>query len=100
MTEIQNIAYSMLELTDSIVKRKIKNSVVIALYDRLVLPFFHRQIQNTPDQEIKQSLQLAYDKLRPLFEKKQMKEMIDEADKLSGFKLADKGLLKDQSKYF
>ena len=90
----------MLELTDSIVKRKIKNSVVIALYDRLVLPFFHRQIQNTPDQEIKQSLQLAYDKLRPLFEKKQMKEMIDEADKLSGFKLADKGLLKDQSKYF
>ena len=100
MTEIQNIAYSMLELTDSIVKRKIKNSVVIALYDRLVLPFFHRQIQSTPDQEIKQSLQLAYDKLRPLFEKKQMKEMIDEADKLSGFKLADKGLLKDQSKYF
>jgi len=100
MTEIQNIAYSMLELTDGIVKRKIKNSVVIALYDRLVLPFFHRQIQNTHDQEIKQSLQLAYDKLRPLFEKKQMKEMIDEADKLSGFKLADKGLLKDQSKYF
>ena len=54
MTEIQNIAYSMLELTDSIVKRKIKYSVVIALYDRLVLPFFHRQIQSTSDQEIKQ----------------------------------------------
>ena len=100
MTEIQNIAYSMLELTDSIVKRKIKNSVVIALYDRLVLPFFHRQIQSTSDQEIKQSLQLAYDKLRPLFEKKQMKEMIDEGNKLSGFKLQDYGLLKKEGDYF
>jgi len=29
-----------------------------------------------------------------------MKDMIDEADKLTGFKLADKGLLKEQSKYF
>ena len=100
MTEIQNIAYSMLELTDSIVKRKIKNSVVIALYDRLVLPFFHRQIQITYDQEIKQSLQLAYDKLRPLFEKKQMKEMIDEGNRLSGFKLQDYGLLKKEGDYF
>jgi len=100
MTEIQNIAYSMLELTDSIVKRKIKNSVVIALYDRLVLPFFHRQIQSTTDQEIKQSLQLAYDKLRPLFEKKQMKEMIDEGNKLSGFNLQAHGLLKKEGEYF
>ena len=100
MTEIQNIAYSMLELTDSIVRRKVKNSIVIAMYDRMVLPFFRKQIQSTPDVEIKKSLQLAYDNLKPLFEKKQMKDMIDEADKLSGFKLADKGLLKEYSKYF
>ena len=100
MTEIQNIAYSMLELTDSIVRRKVKNSIVIAMYDKMVLPFFRRQIQNTPDVEIKQNLQLAYDNLRPLFEKKQMKDQIDEADKLSGFKLADYGLLEKQSKYF
>ena len=100
MTEIQNIANSMLELTDSIVRRKVKNSIVIAMYDRLVLPFFRRQIQSSPDVEIKKSLQLAYDKLRPLFEKKQMKEMIDEADKLSDNLLAKNGLLREQSKYF
>ena len=100
MTEIQNIAYSMLELTDSIVRRKVKNSIVIAMYDRLVLPFFRRQIQSSPDVEIKKSLQLAYDKLRPLFEKKQMKEMIDEADKLSDNLLSKNGLLREQSKYF
>lgn len=100
MTEIQNIAYSMLELTDSIVRRKVKNSVVIAMYDKLVLPFFRRQIQNTPDSEIKKSLQLAYDRLSPLFEKKQMKDMIDEANNLSGFKIQDYGLLKKESEYF
>jgi hypothetical protein len=33
--------------------------------------------------KLRQSLQLAYDNLSPLFEKKQMKDMIDEADKLS-----------------
>ena len=100
MTEIQNIAYSMLELTDSIVRRKVKNSIVIAMYDRMVLPFFRRQILNTPDSEIKKNLQLAYDNLRPLFEKKQMKDMIDEAEKLSGNMLAKNGLLREQSKYF
>mgnify|MGYP003142056904 CR=1 FL=1 len=91
MTEIQNIAYSMLELTDSIVRRKVKNSIVIAMYDRMVLPFFRRQIQNTPDSEIKKSLQLAYDNLSPLFE---------EADKLSDNLLSKNGLLREQSKYF
>ena len=100
MTEIQNIAYSMLELTDSIVRRKVKNSIVIAMYDRMVLPFFRRQIQNTPDSEIKKSLQLVYDNLSPLFEKKQMKDMIDEADKLSDNMLSKNGLLKKESKYF
>ena len=100
MTEIQNIAYSMLELTDSIVRRKVKNSIVIAMYDRMVLPFFRRQIQSTPDVEIKKSLQLAYDNLKPLFEKKQMKDMIDEGNKLSGFKIQDYGLLEKEGKYF
>ena len=100
LTEIQNIAYSMLELTDSIVRRKVKNSIVIAMYDRLVLPFFRRQIQSTPDVEIKQSLQVAYDNLRPIFEKKQMKDMIDEAERLSDNMLSKNGLLREQSKYF
>ena len=100
MTEIQNIANSMLELTDSIVRRKVKNSIVIAMYDRLVLPFFRRQIQSTPDVEIKQSLQVAYDNLRPIFEKKQMKDMIDEAERLSDNMLSKNGLLREQSKYF
>ena len=100
MTEIQNIAYSMLELTDSIVRRKVKNSIVIAMYDRMVLPFFRRQIQSTPDVEIKKSLQLAYDNLKPLLEKKQMKDMIEEADKLSDNMLSKNGLLKKESMYF
>jgi len=100
MTEIKDIATSMLELTDNIVRRKVKNSIIVGIYDKFVLPFFKRQIQNTPENEIRESLQLAYDNLRPLFEKKQIKDQIDEADNLTGFKLADKGLLQKESKYF
>ena len=100
MTEIKDIAKSLLALTDNIVRHKVKNSIIIVMYDKFVLPFFHKQIQNTPDEEIKQSLQLAYENLRPHFEKKQLKDQIDEADTLSGFKLADYGILKKQSKYF
>ena len=87
-------------MTDTLVRNKVKNSIIIAMYDRFVLPFFHKQIETNSDEDIKLSLQMAYDKLRPYFEKKQMKDLIDEGDKLSGFKLADKGLLKNKSKYF
>ena len=100
MTEIKEIAKSMLEMTDNIVRRKVKNSIMLSLYDRFVLPFFHRQIENTPDEDIRQSLQMAYDKLKPHFEKKQMKDMIDEGNKLSGFKIQDYGLLEKEGKYF
>ena len=90
----------MLEMTDNIVRRKVKNSIMLSLYDRFVLPFFHKQIENTPDEDIRQSLQMAYDKLKPHFEKKQMKDMIDEGNKLSGFKIQDYGLLEKEGKYF
>ena len=100
MTEIKDIATSMLDMTDSIVRSKIKNSVIIAMYDRLVLPFFKKAIRNTPDEEVRKNLQMAYEKLKPHFEKKQLKEQIDEGNKLSGFKLSDHGLLEKESRYF
>ena len=100
MTEIKDIAKSMLKMTDGIVRLKVQNPIVLTMYNRLILPFFKKSIDNTPDKEIVKQLQYAYDELRPYFEKKQMKDMIDEANKLSGFNLADKGLLKEESKYF
>ena len=100
MTEIKDIATSMLDMTDSIVRSKIKNSVIIAMYDRLVLPFFKKAIRNTPDEEVRKNLQMAYEKLKPHFEKKQFKDQIDEANELSGFKLANHGILKKESEYF
>ena len=100
MSEIKDIAKSMLKMTDTIVRKKVTNSIIISMYDRFILPFFHKQIQNTPDEEIKISLQMAYDQLKPYFEKKQMKDMIEEGDKLSDNMLSKNGLLKEQSKYF
>ena len=100
MTEIKDIAKSMLKMTDGIVRLKVQNPIVLTMYNRLILPFFKRSIDNTPDKEIVKQLQYAYDELRPYFEKKQMKDMIEEADKLSDNMLSKNGLLKKESKYF
>ena len=100
MSEIKNIAQSIVGMMDRIVRNKVQNSIIIGMYDRIILPFFNHQIQNTSDQEIRDHLQFAYDQLKPYFEKKQFKDQIDEGDKLSGFKLSDHGILKSESKYF
>jgi len=100
MTEIKDIAKSMLKMTDGIVRLKVQNPIVLTMYNRLILPFFKKSIDNTPDKEIVKQLQYAYDELKPYFEKKQMKDMIDEADKLSDNMLSKNGLLKKESKYF
>ena len=100
MSEIKNIAQAIVGMMDRIVRNKVQNSIIIGMYDRIILPFFNHQIQNTSDQEIKVHLQFAYDQLKPYFEKKQFKDQIDEGDRLSGFKLSDHGLLKNESKYF
>ena len=100
MSEIKNIAHAIVNMMDRIVRNKVQNSIMLGMYERLILPFFNNQIQNTPDEEIKVHLQYAYDQLKPYLEKKQFKDMIDEGNKLSGFKIQDHGLLKSESKYF
>jgi hypothetical protein len=100
MTEVKDIAKSMLKMTDSIVRLKLKNTIAISMYNRFILPFFNKSIDSTPDNEIVKHLQDAYDALKPFFEKKQLQEQIDEGNKLSGYKLQDFGLMKKESKYF
>jgi len=100
MTEIKNIALVILNMMDRIVRNKVQNSIVIGMYQKIIFPFFAHQIQQTPDAEIKNHLQFAYDQLKPYFEKKQMKDMLDEGNRLSGFKLQDRGLLEKEGEYF
>lgn len=100
MSEIKIIAHSILNMMDKIVQGKVQNSIVIGMYQKIILPFFAHQIERTPDAEIKVHLQFAYDQLKPYFEKKQITEMIEEGDRLSGFKLKDKGLLQKEGEYF
>ena len=100
MSEIKIIAHSILSMMDKIVQGKVQNSIVITMYQKMILPFFARQIERTPDAEIKVHLQFAYDQLKPYFEKKQVKEMIDEGNKLSGFNLHAHGLLEKEGDYF
>ena len=100
MSEIKNIAHSILRMMDKIVQGKVQNSIVIGMYQKIILPFFAHQIERTPDAEIKVHLQFAYDQLKPYFEKKQIKDLIDEGNRLSGYKLQDLGMFKKESEYF
>ena len=100
MSEVKIISKNILSMMDRIIRNKVQNSLIIGLYDRIILPFFVKQIDNTSDVELQKNLQFAYDQLKPHFEKKQLKEQIDEGNKLSGFKLLDHGLLEKESRYF
>ena len=100
MSEIKDIAQAIVGMMDRIVRNKVQNSLILGMYERIILPFFYNQIQNTPDKEVRDHLQFAYDQLKPYFEKKQFKDMIDEGNKLSGFKIQDYGLLDKEGKYF
>ena len=100
MSEIKIIAHSILAMMDKIVKGKVQNSIVLGMYQKMILPFFAHQIERTPDAQIKVHLQFAYDQLKPYFEKKQISEMIDEGNRLSGFNLKDHHLLEKEGKYF
>ena len=100
MSEIKDIAQAIVGMMDRIVRNKVQNSIILGMYERIILPFFYNQIQNTSDNEVRDHLQFAYDQLKPYFEKKQFKDQIDEADRLSGFKLSDHGLLKKEGEFF
>ena len=54
------------------------------------------------EKELKTDLNLIYKRLRPHFEKKQLKDMIDEADRLSDIKLKklNNTEFNEVSKYF
>ena len=61
MSEIKNIAHSILSMMDKIVQHKVQNSIVIGMYRKIILPFFANQIERTSDTEIKVHLQFAYE---------------------------------------
>ena len=83
-------------MVDRIIRQNVSNGIAISLYQKFLYPFLARKIKSTPEDIIKQNLQITFDKLKPYFEKKQLHDMVEEAEKLGSPKIKD--LLK--SEYF
>ena len=103
-SKVKDLALDMLTMVDLIVKENVGNSVVLSLYSKMVFPFLKRKILTTDDKLIKENLEVSYKKLKPFFEKKQKKELLEEGERLSGHKLhptlRNMGDFKETSEYF
>lgn len=86
--KMQVLALELVNVCDSIIKKKLKNSIAIGFWNKIGKPFITNQIVSMEDKDIQQDLNDFYNKLKPHFEKKVLKEMIDEANSLSGIKLS------------
>ena len=100
---MQILALSLLESLDNIIQKKLTNPITKGFWNRIGKPFGVRNISATNDEDLKADLNDIYIKFKAHFENKQLKEMLDEGNKLSGMdlsKLIDNKELKKVSKYF
>lgn len=102
VSDLHELTLSIINIIDKIAKQKIKWKVAIAFWDRMGRPFVQKAVLSMTEKELKTDLNLIYKRLRPHFEKKQLKDMIDEADRLSDIKLKklNNTEFNEVSKYF
>ena len=87
--EIRKISKDLLDMVDRLIRQNVSNGIAISLYQKFLYPFLERKIKSTPENIIKQNLQITFDKLKPYFEKKQLADQVDEAEKLGSPKIKD-----------
>ncbi len=102
-TEMQILALSLLESLDSIMQKKLQNAITRGFWNKIGKPFGVKSISETRDDELKTDLNDIYIKFKAHFENKQLKDLLEEGNKLSGIdlaKLTNSKELKKVSKYF
>lgn len=73
----------------SIVERKVDNPIYKKVIISMGYPYAKKQIMVTSDKELIKDLNMIYTRLKPYFEKKQFKDSVDEANRLSDIKVPD-----------
>jgi predicted solute-binding protein len=99
---LQELTLGIINIIDKIARQKIKWRVAIMFWEKMGKPFVQRAVLSMTEEELKTDLNLIYKRLKPHFEKKQLKDMLDEADRLSGIKLKklNNSQFNEASKYF
>jgi hypothetical protein len=72
-----------------IVESKVDNPIYKKVIFTMGYPYAKKQIARSSDKELIKDLNMIYNRLQPYFEKKQLKDSIDEANRLSDIKVPD-----------
>jgi len=101
-TDMQILALSLLTTCDTIIQKKLFNIVAKGFWNKVGKPFVTKSILETPDEELQHDLNEMYKRLKPHFDKKELKSLIDEANELSDIKLdvLNNKTFNEASKYF
>ena len=103
VSEMQNLALKLLDTTDKVCNRRLKNPLAKAFWNKIGKNHGVNTIKNSTDQELRNDMNELYKDFKEFFENKQMKDLLDEGNELSGMeieKLIPTGEIKEVSKYF
>ena len=104
VSDIQNLALKLLDTTDKVCNRRLKNPVARTFWNKIGKSHAVKNIMESTDEELKVDMNELYNDFKDFFENKQMKDLLDEGNNLSQMDL--KKLLptnhkiKEVSKYF
>ena len=100
---MQTLALKLLDTTDRVCNRRLKNPIAKMFWNKVGRKHGEDQIMASTDEELKKDLNELFTDFKEFFENKQMKNMVNEGNQMSGIKLED--LISNQklqrvSKYF
>ena len=102
MSDVHLLTFKILKVIDGIIKKKLKYSMAIYFWDRIGKPYMIKAIRMVSEKELRGDMNMIYLTLKPYFEKKQLKELLDEGNKLSEIDLSklENKEFEDAARYF
>ena len=102
MGDVHLLTFSVLKVIDGIIKKKLKYSMAVYFWDRIGKPYMIKAIRMVSEKDLKVDMNMIYLTLKPYFEKKQLKEMLDEGSRLSEIDLSklENKEFEDAARYF
>ena len=85
---MQNLALKLLDTTDKVCNRRLKNPVAKAFWNKIGKSHGVKNIMESSDAELKQDMNDLYMDFKEFFENKQMKDLLTEGNELSNMDLA------------
>ena len=89
MTPMQKLTLEILNDCMSIVEKRVSNPIYKKVIKTMGYPYARDQILKTHDTELKNDMNLIYNRLKKHFDKKQLKDEIDFSNSISDIKVPE-----------